>query len=29
MPLDRLEEEIGTIQEIISNREAPDSEKKE
>ena len=29
MPLDRLEDEIGTIQEIISNREAPDSEKKE
>ncbi len=29
MPLDRLEEEIGTIQEMISNREVPDSEKKE
>jgi len=29
MPLDRLEEEIGTIQEMISNREVPDSEKKD
>jgi tetratricopeptide (TPR) repeat protein len=29
MPLDRLEEEIGTIQEMISNREVHDSEKKE
>ena len=28
MPLDRLEEEIGTIQEMISNREVHDSEKK-
>ena len=29
MPLDRLEDEIGMIQEMISNREVPDSEKKE
>jgi tetratricopeptide (TPR) repeat protein len=29
MPLDRLEEEIGMIQEMISNREVPDSEKKD
>lgn len=29
MPLDRLEDEIGMIQEMISNREEPDSEKKE
>ena len=28
MPLDRLEDEIGMIQEMISNREVPDSEKK-
>jgi tetratricopeptide (TPR) repeat protein len=29
MPLDRLEEEIGMIQDMISNREEPGSEKKE
>jgi tetratricopeptide (TPR) repeat protein len=29
MPLDRLENEIGMIQEMISNREVPDSEKKD
>jgi tetratricopeptide (TPR) repeat protein len=29
MPLDRLEDEIGMIQEMISDREVPDSEKKE
>ena len=29
MPLDRFEDEIGMIQEKISNREVPDSEKKE
>jgi len=29
MPLDRLEDEIGMIQEMISNREVPDSDKKE
>lgn len=29
MPLDRLEDEIGLIQEMISNREVPDSEKKD
>ena len=29
MPLDRLEDEIGMIQEMISNKEVPDSEKKE
>jgi hypothetical protein len=29
MPLDRLEDEIGMIQEMISNREVPDPKKKD